>query len=97
MPDDARRSADRNNEMPTVRANKASAMRWAVGIAVLFIVGVIVWWVSGIPRGESPEIVPQNQQQQSQPQDGNQPPAVIPRDDTTPDEPIPVQPSQNPY
>ena len=78
MPDDPRRNA----ETPTTRANKASAMRWAIGIAVLFIIGVVAWWVSGIPRGEAPELTPQNQPEQAQPTDGNQPSAVVPNQDT---------------
>ena len=84
MDDDPRRNVEtpRNTETPTTRANKASAMRWAIGIAALFIVGVIAWWVSGIPRGDAPELLPQDQQEQSQPTDGNQPPAVIPNQDT---------------
>lgn len=76
----------RNTETPTARANKASAMRWAIGIAILFILGVIAWWVSGIPRGEAPELAPQNQSEQTQQgnesQDGSQPSAVIPNQDT---------------
>ncbi len=82
MADDPRR----NTETPRTRANKASAMRWAIGIAILFAVGVIAWWVSGVPRGEAPDLLPQTQSEQDQPGDetlnGNQPPAVIPDQDT---------------
>lgn len=82
MPDDPRR----NTDTPTTRANKASAMRWGIGIAVLFIVGVIAWWVSGVPRGEPPQLTPQNQSDESQSgyesPEGTQEPAVIPNEDT---------------
>ena len=75
----------KRDETPTTAANKSSAMRWAIGVAAIFIVGVIAWWVSGLPRGEAPDIAPQNQQQN---QSGagsagvNEPPAVIPNQDT---------------
>jgi hypothetical protein len=83
MPDDPRR----NTETPTIKANKSSAMRWAIGIAILFIVGVIAWWISD-PRGEPAELTPQNQSEQNQPGyeslEGEQqtPPAVVPNQDT---------------
>ncbi len=72
----------RNTDTPTTRANKSSAMRWAIGIAILFAIAVVVWWVSGIPRGDAPELVPEDQPEQTQPLNGNQPPAVVPNQDT---------------
>ena len=75
----------KRDETPTTASNKSSAMRWALGVAAIFIIGVIAWWVSGLPRGEAPDIAPQNQQQnQSGPGNAgvNEPPAVIPNQDT---------------
>jgi len=76
-------------ETPTTATNKSSAMRWALGVAAVFIIRVVAWWVSGLPRGEAPAITPQNQlqnQQQNQSGSGssgvNEPPAVIPNQDT---------------
>jgi hypothetical protein len=37
MPDDPRR----NTETPTIKANKSSAMRWAIGAAILFVLGMV--------------------------------------------------------
>ena len=77
----------RKDDTPTAAANKSAAMRWAIGVAAIFIIGVIAWWVSGLPRGEAPDLAPQNQQQnqqQNQPGSGGvyEPPAVIPNQDT---------------
>ena len=75
----------KRDETPTTAANKSSAMRWAIGVAAIFIIGVIAWWASGLPRGEAPDIAPQDQQQ-SQSGSGsasvNEPTAVIPNQDT---------------
>ena len=62
MPDDPRRKS----ETPTIKANKSSAMRWAVGAAILFVLGMVAWWLSD-PRGESAGILPPDQPVQSQP------------------------------
>ena len=73
---------DKTREPAINRENKASAMRWAIGIAALFVIGVIAWWVSGIPRGEAPDMVPDQQSGYEQNTDANQPPAVAPDADS---------------
>ena len=65
MPDDPRR----NIQTLTIKANKSSAMRWAIGAAVLFVLGMVTWWRSD-PRGEPAGISPQDLQEQTQPQPG---------------------------
>jgi hypothetical protein len=90
----------KRGETPTTASSKSSAMRWALGVAAIFIIGVIAWWVSGLPRGESPAITPQNQlqnQQQNQSGSGNagvkEPSAVIPNQDTGSSPPATPQPA----
>lgn len=92
MPDDPRR----NTETPTIKANKSSAMRWAIGIAILFILGMVAWWLSN-PRGEPAGFSPQDQQQ-NQPGyeslDGSQtPPAVAPNQDSNGSPPAAPEPA----
>jgi len=75
----------KTQETPKTAANKSSAMRWALAVAAIFIIGVIAWWVSGLPRGESPVLdmqsQPQNQSGYEEGSDATQPPAVIPNQD----------------
>jgi hypothetical protein len=73
---------DKTREPAINRENKASAMRWALGIAALFIIGVIAWWVSGIPRGEAPDLTPNQESSEPGNADMNQPPAVAPDADS---------------
>ena len=64
------------------RENKASAMRWGIGLVVVLVLGVIVWLLSD-PRGEPIDPTPPQQQTGEQPQSGiNQPPAVVPDADS---------------
>jgi hypothetical protein len=74
--------SDKTREPAINRENKTSAMRWALGIAALFIIGVIAWWVSGVPRGEAPDLTPNQQSGSEGDADVNQPPAVAPDADS---------------
>lgn len=74
--------ADRrsNRETPTNRANKASALRWAIGVCAVFLIGMVAWWMFE-PRGEAPDLTPQHQPGYED-SGSNQPPAVVPNADT---------------
>ena len=66
------------------KANKASALRWAIGLVVVLVLGVAAWVVLGPERGQAPDLAPQHQPEQGSDQGNgiNQPPAVIPNQDT---------------
>ncbi|HJT15033.1 MAG TPA: hypothetical protein VJ790_20590 [Dongiaceae bacterium] len=71
---------DKTREPAINRENKASAMRWAIGLVVVLAIGVAAWLISN-PRGEPVDPAPQHEPGYEDQSDVNQPPAVIPNQD----------------
>jgi len=63
------------------RENKASAMRWGIGLVALLVVGVVVWVIAN-PPSEPIDLTPQTQSGEQPSSDMNQPPAVAPDADS---------------
>lgn len=74
---------DKSREPAINRENKASAMRWGVGAAILLLVAAAVWVMSD-HRGEMGDLTPQDLPGQETDNGGqaNQPPAVAPDADS---------------
>lgn len=78
---------DKMREPATVRENKASAMRWAIGAVAVLLLGLVAWWISD-PRGEPIDPTPRDMPGEEAPtgeSNGsgiNQPPAVAPDADS---------------
>ena len=71
-----------NTREPAInRENKSSAMRWAIGLVVVLVLGAAAWVISD-HRGERPDLTPQHQPGAEDQSNVNQPPAVAPDADS---------------
>jgi cytoskeletal protein RodZ len=74
-------------------ANKSSALRWAVGLVIVLLIGVVAWLATGY-RGQSTlDSAPQNQSDTESNSGTSQPPAVIPNQDAGTDKPATTPPA----
>ena len=74
-------------------ANKSSALKWVVGIAIVLGIGVIAWLATGY-RGQSTlDSAPQNQSDAESNSGTSQPPAVIPNQDAGTGKPATTPPA----
>lgn len=65
----------------TVRDNKSSALRWALGLVAVLALGVIVWLIANPRSGEPIDPTPEHQAGAESESGASQPPAVIPNQD----------------
>ena len=72
---------DKTREPAINRENKASAMRWAIGLVAVLAIGVVAWLISN-PGGEPIDPAPQHEPGYEDQSDVNQPPAVAPDADS---------------
>ena len=72
---------DKTREPAINRENKASAIRWAIGLVVVLGLGAAAWVISD-HRGEPGDLTPQHQPGAEDQSNVNQPPAVAPDADS---------------